>query len=135
MSEFEQSPDPATTAAQHADLGLPVPHTRFRFLKRVLARLGRLVIHHQVAYNHAMLESLDRLRASVDQLRAAQAAAEARAGNEVGALRSDLNSVHQAALETASDIARFDAQLDAADLGARQLGDEMTSLAGSTDEV
>ncbi len=44
-------------AAVNADLGLPVPRgTRFRFLKRLLARLFWLTNHRQVAFNHQVLE-------------------------------------------------------------------------------
>ena len=140
MSGTGPEADPVAVATQHADLGLPVPRrTRLRFLKRLVARLGRLVIHHQVAYNHAMVDAVNRLRASVDDLRAsadqlpasvdqlsaAQAAAETRIGNEIAALRSDLQTVHQAALESLSDRTRMEAQLGAVDLRSRQLGDEV----------
>jgi SAM-dependent methyltransferase len=128
VSATEPHADPVTVAAQHAGLGLPVPRrTRLRFLKRVMARLGRLVIHHQVAYNHAMIAALDRLRG-------VHVAAEMRIGNEIGALRSDLQAVHEAALEALIDSTRVAAQLDAADLRARQVEDHMMVLAGTTNE-
>jgi len=136
MNSNESAADPVGVARQHADLGLPVPRrTRLRFLKRVLARLGRLFIHHQVAYNNAMIASLDQLRASVDQLRAVQAAAEMRIANEIGSLRSDLQSVHQAALESSSDAARVEAQLDAVDLRAHEAEGHVAGLTNAAGEL
>jgi O-antigen chain-terminating methyltransferase len=63
-------------ALVHADVGLPVPkEARFRFLKRVIARLGWLYMHHQVAFNRAVIAELSdlggrlaALQATLDQL-------------------------------------------------------------------
>jgi predicted SAM-dependent methyltransferase len=41
-------------AEEHADLGLPLPSTRLRFLKRAVVRAARVVTHHQVAHNRAV---------------------------------------------------------------------------------
>ncbi|HEY1634627.1 MAG TPA: hypothetical protein VGF64_07715 [Acidimicrobiales bacterium] len=46
-----------------ADLGLPLPRTRFRTLKRVVIRLCWVFLHRQVEYNHEVARSLERLAA------------------------------------------------------------------------
>jgi SAM-dependent methyltransferase len=62
----EDTGDPLTHATAHAGLGLPVPRdTRFRALKRLVARFQRMTTHHQVTYNQALLEELRILRARV----------------------------------------------------------------------
>lgn len=46
-------------AALHADMGTIVSaETRLRFVKRAMARLLRHFTHHQVAFNHAILQEL-----------------------------------------------------------------------------
>ncbi len=115
--------DPQLTAravaAQHADLGLPVPKgTRFRSPKRLLARLGRLFTHRQASFNHAVLSLLDEHETAIARQRSALSAAETRVGNDVGSLRSDLRHVHQAALVAQTASAGVREELLAADARA-----------------
>jgi hypothetical protein len=45
-------------ALKHANLGLPVsPSERFRLAKRLVYRISRPFLHHQVAFNQAVIES------------------------------------------------------------------------------
>jgi O-antigen chain-terminating methyltransferase len=104
------SPDPLVEAAQHVDLGLPLPpKTRFRFFKQILLRILRLTGHRQVAFNHQVLLLLEQLAnqpGSPPTL--PQVLAE-----ELAALRSDI-----------AQLARVDAELEvhAADVDARLEG-------------
>jgi hypothetical protein len=62
-------------AQEHADLGLPVGASeRFRFAKRVVYRVSWLFLHHQVAFNHAIIganrelaERITRLQQRMEQ--------------------------------------------------------------------
>ncbi|HEY1634629.1 MAG TPA: hypothetical protein VGF64_07725 [Acidimicrobiales bacterium] len=51
-----------------ADLGLPVPRTRFRRLKRLVTRLSWFILRRQVEYNHELARSIERLAADVAQV-------------------------------------------------------------------
>jgi hypothetical protein len=53
-------------AEEHADLGLPLPATRLRVLKRAVARAARVVTHHQVAHNRAVDAALRGLLERID---------------------------------------------------------------------
>ena len=57
------SSDPLVRAAAHAGLGLPLPRkVRFRFLKRIVARLTWLTNRHQCDYNRSVIEAIEQLR-------------------------------------------------------------------------
>jgi hypothetical protein len=78
-------------AAEHADLGLPVPEgTRFRLVKRALGRLMWAFGRDQSLYNHAMLEAVRELANTVETLRTA---IPEQVGNEVGGMRSQLGAL------------------------------------------
>jgi hypothetical protein len=59
------SPQPLNELEPRADLGLPLPRTRFRALKRVVIRLCWVFLHRQVEYNHEVARSLERLAAEL----------------------------------------------------------------------
>ena len=131
---------PREAAAYHAELGLPVPRgTRLRFFKRILARLGRLVIHRQVAFNHAVVSLVDErdavvgsLQSSFERQRGALSAAETRIGNDIGSLRSDLHRVHRAALEAQALTGSVREELQTSDakmLETRLLVEHVSTLA------
>jgi hypothetical protein len=47
-----------TQAETHADLGLPVGASeRFRLIKRLLAKVSWPFLRHQIAFNHALIQS------------------------------------------------------------------------------
>lgn len=49
---------PLTKAETHADLGLPVGASeRFRLVKRLLAKVSWPFLRHQIAFNHALIQS------------------------------------------------------------------------------
>jgi hypothetical protein len=90
-------------AAANADLGLPIPPgTRFRLVKRVLARVMWLFGRPQVTYNHAMLDAARELSNSVGHI---ATAVPEHVGNEVGSMRSQVGSV-------AVDLAELRARLE-----------------------
>ncbi len=59
------SPQSPNELEQQADLGLPLPRTRFRSLKRVVVRLCWVFLHRQVEYNHEVARSMERLAAGL----------------------------------------------------------------------
>ncbi len=60
------SPDPLVRAATHARLGLPLPRkSRFRFVKRVVARVTWLTNRHQYLYNQSLIQAVEWLRVDV----------------------------------------------------------------------
>jgi hypothetical protein len=90
-------------AGTHAELGLPVAdNTRLRFLKRTIARVGRLVTHRQAAYNKALITVVDSSVAylSAELERQAQEIAELRIDDNISMLRTDLHRVQQAVVDT-----------------------------------
>jgi SAM-dependent methyltransferase len=124
------------SAAPHADLGLPVPPgTRLRLLKRVVARLSRLFLHHQVAYNHAMIGVVADLRTMTELQAQAVRAAELRIGNDIGGLRSDLHRVHQAAVDAQAQSAVVAEALCQADHRASGLDRLVIALGDLTEEL
>lgn len=96
-------------AAAHADLGLPVPRgTRFRTPKRLLARLLWLTNNRQVAFNHRVLDLIERLQAQtpvevIDQIFAGQLAL----------VRTELANLAVAQAETDTDQVATDARVNA----------------------
>ncbi len=117
---------PREAAALHADLGLPIPRgTRLRLFKRLLARLGRLFIHRQVAFNHAVVEALAArdaaVAASLERHDIRRGAAETRLGNEIGVLRADLQHVQLAAVEAQAEAAGVRGELETSGDGAEAL--------------
>jgi hypothetical protein len=56
-------------ARHESRLGLPIGRTRFRFVKRAFARLLWLTNSHQVAFNDAVLQVLERMRGENAHLR------------------------------------------------------------------
>jgi chromosome segregation ATPase len=64
----QMSPEWLRELEELADLGLPVPPTRFRGLKRVVVRLCWVFLHRQVEYNHEVIKSLERVVAESERL-------------------------------------------------------------------
>jgi hypothetical protein len=87
-------------AEAHADLGLPVGTSeRFRLAKRVVARVSWPFLRHQIAFNHAVIQSNRKLAERMNRLL-----------ERIDDLRSDLldfadRSVSQAHAEIGSDMA------------------------------
>jgi O-antigen chain-terminating methyltransferase len=70
------------TAREHADLGLPITRpARLRVLKRIVYRVARLFLHHQIAVNRSLIDELAALRA--DQAAATAALADQAAATAV----------------------------------------------------
>jgi SAM-dependent methyltransferase len=64
-----QPESPLENAAEHANLGLPLPSdTRARFAKAVVERVARMFTSHQVAFNHAAMEVLGDQQQRIDTL-------------------------------------------------------------------
>jgi glycosyltransferase involved in cell wall biosynthesis len=123
--------DPLERALAHADLGLPVPsNTRFRFVKRLLARAGRLFTSHQVEVNRGLAESVLGLRTALGQAEARAAAVTDRLADEVAALRTELSDLQVAYLETRSGVAPPDAELDGAHETITQPGERVGRIEG-----
>lgn len=60
--------DPLADARAEADVErVAMPPSRLRFVKRVVARVARVVTHQQAAYNQAMIEALAQTRERVEQ--------------------------------------------------------------------
>ena len=53
---------------QRADLGLPLPRTRLRTLKRVVIRLCWVFLHRQIEFNHELVMSLERVTTHLDDV-------------------------------------------------------------------
>src|SRR5207302_5868599 len=64
------SPEWLRELEELADLGLPIPPTRFRGLKRVVVRLCWVFLHRQVEYNHEVAKSVERVVAEESEARA-----------------------------------------------------------------
>jgi glycosyltransferase involved in cell wall biosynthesis len=98
--------DPLERVSAHAELGLPVPRgTRFRFLKRLIARVGRLFTSHQVEVNRGFVDAVLGLRATLEQSEARAVAVTDRLANEIAALRTELSDLQVGLLETRSGVA------------------------------
>ena len=66
MAESDEESRHWVAANTHAGLGLPVPPgERHRFVKRVVARLCRPLLKHQVEYNRELLAELVTIRDSL----------------------------------------------------------------------
>jgi hypothetical protein len=97
-------------AAQHADLGLPVPEgTRFRLVKRVLGRLMWAFGRDQSLYNHAMLEAVRELANTVETLRTA---IPEQVGAEVGGMRSQVGELEVDVRRTAGELRMQAAEIE-----------------------
>jgi SAM-dependent methyltransferase len=98
--------DPLEIAAQNASLGLPVAAgTRFRFVKRLIARAIWLTNRQQVRYNHELLAALRATNLRLDEL-GARTASEIRNSAEellevLGATNQRLDEL---GAQTASDL-------------------------------
>ncbi len=80
-------------ALVHANVGLPVPKgARFRFLKRVIARLSWLYMHHQVAFNQAVIVALSDLSAMQTALDQQLADLRTAVDQQLHEVRNDLDS-------------------------------------------
>ena len=117
--------DPLERALAHADLGLPVPRgTRFRFVKRVIARVARLFTSHQVEVNRALAESVLGLRTVLGQAEARATAVTDDLANELAAVRTELSDVQIGVLEGRAGVARLDGESGGSE-GSAQLGDRV----------
>ena len=89
----------------HADLGLPVPReSRFRFFKRLIARVARLFTSHQVEVNRGLAESVLGLRTALEQAEARAAAVAERLADDVAAVQTELSDLQIGFLEARSDV-------------------------------
>jgi glycosyltransferase involved in cell wall biosynthesis len=114
--------DPFERALAHADLGLPLPpETRFRFLKRLIARVARLFTSHQTEVNRGLVEAVQALRAALQQAEARAAAVTGRLANEIAALRTELSDLQVGLLEARSASASHHEQPDGSQDGVSQL--------------
>jgi O-antigen chain-terminating methyltransferase len=120
--------------------------------------VGRLFTAHQIAYNHAVVDTLGALcessrRDDREALRALEArlrneiaswqaefyrvhqAMEVRIGNEIGSLRLDLHRVHQAALDAQAQVSSVREGLQSADARASDLDRASTALSDALSET
>jgi hypothetical protein len=66
VSEAGEKPSHWEALNEHADLGLPPgPGERHRLARRIVARLARPLVRHQVAYNRELLAELVAVRDSL----------------------------------------------------------------------
>jgi hypothetical protein len=99
--------DPLERAATHADLGLPLPpRTRFRFLKRLLARAARLFTSHQVEVNRGLVDSVRGLRTVQAEAAHHASAVADRLADDLAAVRTELSDVQLDSLERVERISR-----------------------------
>jgi hypothetical protein len=99
--------DPLERAAAHANLGLPLPpRTRYRSIKRVLARAARLFTNHQVEVNRALVDSVQGLRTVIAEAERGASAAADRLADDLAAVRTELSDVQLDSLERVERISR-----------------------------
>ena len=86
---------------QGADLGLPLPRTRLRSLKRVVIRVCWVFLHKQVDFNHGLARALDQVASRMADV-ARESAASAKVVEDlrarVGQLQIEVAARHEEAL-------------------------------------
>jgi glycosyltransferase involved in cell wall biosynthesis len=97
--------DPLARALAHTDLGLPVPRgTRFRLVKRLMARAANLFTSHQVEVNRGLAECVLGLRTALAESEARATALNDVLPTELAAVRTELSEVQIGILEGRSGI-------------------------------
>jgi SAM-dependent methyltransferase len=97
-------------AVENAELGLPIPKgTRRRFLKRLVERLSRPLLHRQIAFNRAVVADLARLQSGLAELARLQSGLDDLRGQLVLRIDSGLTDVYG---QVAPLGPRIDAGLD-----------------------
>jgi glycosyltransferase involved in cell wall biosynthesis len=121
--------DPLERALAHADLGLPLTReTRFRLLKRLIARVARLFTSHQVEVNRGLAEAVLGLRTALGQAEVRVTAVTDRLANEIAAVRTELSDLQVALLETRSDLASNDEEIDGSPNGISQRSERLERI-------
>jgi glycosyltransferase involved in cell wall biosynthesis len=121
--------DPLERAFEHADLGLPPPRdTRFRFVKRLVARFAHLFTSHQVEVNRGLAESVLGLRTALGQAEARTAAVIDRLANDVAAARTELSDLQISYLETRNDVASNAEEAGGSQDGASQVSEPVARV-------
>jgi hypothetical protein len=113
------------SAREHAHLGLPVGPTRFRNLKRVLARALWITNRHQVAYNDAVLLMVERMRRDSSRVHM-------EVMQEIAAIRTELARFAETDAERASETG---AALGRLDILLESIGGESPDAATTGDSV
>jgi glycosyltransferase involved in cell wall biosynthesis len=92
-------------ARAHADLGLPVPpETRFRLVKRLLARAAHLFTSHQVEVNHGLVEAVLVMRTALAEAEARAEAITDELADEIAAVRTELSDLQVSILDARDDV-------------------------------
>jgi predicted NBD/HSP70 family sugar kinase len=95
------SPESLHELEHGADLGLPLPRTRLRGLKRAVIRVCWVFLHKQVDFNHEVARALDRVASRMGDV-AHESAASAKVVDDlrvrVGQLQVDVAARHDEAL-------------------------------------
>lgn len=121
-------------AARHAELGLPVPkRVRFRLVKRLVARASWLFLHHQVAFNKAVMASQAELIAEVH---AQLTAVRERIELETQSRRAELDLLHKQAFarhhaavsELRTELSRIAIDLAGAHRGSVEQSDRLAEI-------
>jgi hypothetical protein len=113
------------SAREHAHLGLPLGPTRFRNLKRVLARALWITNRHQVAYNDAVLLMVERMRRDSSRVHM-------EVMQEIAAIRTELARFAETDAERASATG---AALGRLDILLESIGGESPDAATTGDSV
>jgi len=102
--------DPLERAVAHADLGLPVPpETRFRLVKRLLARAAHLFTSHQVEVNRGLVEAVLVMRTALADAEARAEAITNELADEIAAVRTELSDLQVSILDARDDEPASDA--------------------------
>jgi len=133
--------DPLATAHAHADLGLPLPRgTRFRFLKRLVARVARLFTSHQIEVNRGLANSVLGLRTALGEAELRVSAAADRLADDLAAVRTELSDLQADLLDGRSEVGLLGGQLAGLEetvgaLGGRleRFGRELTPIRNELD--
>ena len=97
--------DPLERAVAHADLGLPVPpETRFRLVKRLLARAAHLFTSHQVEVNRGLAEAVLVMRTALAEAGARAEAITDVLADEIAAVRTELSDLQISILDARDDV-------------------------------
>lgn len=116
---------PSARAAElEADLGLPLDrHTRLRLLKRTVLKISWLFLHHQIDFNHQILNALHELTDKISQ-RIDEARIEL--GREVAerfdrGLRQAYREIGDHVARSQSDVTRLQQEIAALKCDVRRL--------------
>jgi SAM-dependent methyltransferase len=113
----------------NADLGLPIPRgTRFRFLKRLLARLFWLTNHRQVAFNHQVLELVRDVDRRLQLGPAGPVLIDQVFAEQLSRVRSELAVLSGAHAVLESGQLRSDAQVDGLGVRLERAANDLVAL-------